>query len=87
MLRHEGLQAWVYEELASVAATKFAFANEEDACDFVSRLAADMQRFNPEHTLNGDSLFESWDAELVLPKLECTLCLPGHASCCLKGPQ
>ena len=65
MLRQQGLQQWVYQELAAVSATKFRFANEEEACDYVSRLAADMQYYAPEHTLVGDSLYEGWDAQLV----------------------
>ena len=65
MLHQQGLQQWAYQELASVAATKFKFADEEDACDYVTRLAADMQYYAPEHTLLGDFLYESWAPELV----------------------
>ncbi|KAK9797401.1 hypothetical protein WJX73_004607 [Symbiochloris irregularis] len=65
MLQREGLQSWAYAELAAIATTKFQYANEEEACDYVTRLAADMLHYEPEHTLNADSLFEGWDAELV----------------------
>ena len=65
MLQKEGLQGWAYAELAAIAATKFQWANEEEACDYVTRLAADMLHYEPQHTLNADSLYEGWNAELV----------------------
>ena len=76
MLSHEGLQEWAYQEMAAVAATKFRFAHEEEACDYVSRLAADMQYYDPEHTLTGDSTYERWDADLVRDcmMIPCRIC-------------
>lgn len=71
MLRGEGLQSWAYAELAAIAATKFQYANEEEACDYVTRLAADMLHYRPEHTLNADSLYEGWDEKLVSSCLMC----------------
>lgn len=69
MLRHQGLQQWVYDEIAQVASTKFTYANEEDASDYVSALAADMQLYAPEDTLNGDSIYEGWDEQQVSKRL------------------
>ena len=74
LLHREGLQGWVYAELAAIAATKFLYANEEEACDYVTRLAADMLRYDPEHTLNADALYDGWDAELVRGGLGCRGC-------------
>ena len=33
---------WAFEELATIAEMKFRFAEEEDACEYVTRLAADL---------------------------------------------
>ena len=33
---------WAFDELAKIAEMKFRFAEEEDACEYVTRLAADM---------------------------------------------
>lgn len=80
MLQREGLQSWAYSELAAIAATKFQYANEEEACDYVTRLAADMLHYEPQHTLNADSLYQGWDAGLVSSALT-----SGRSMCPLKN--
>ena len=37
-----GLCRWAFDELAKIAEMKFRFAEEEDACEYVTRLAADL---------------------------------------------
>jgi secreted Zn-dependent insulinase-like peptidase len=65
MLRITGPQPWVFQELADIARLRFRFADEEDACDYVSRLVADMPHYAPEHALCGPHLYEHWDPVLV----------------------
>ena len=65
LLRREGPQKWVYDELAEVAKTKFQFQEEEDAVEYVERLASDMFMYKPPHILNGEFLHDSFDTRLV----------------------
>ena len=44
---------------------RFRFAEEEDPCDFVTRLAEDAPYFAPEHILQGSYLYDQWEPELV----------------------
>ena len=67
MLRREGPQKWVYEELAEVAKTKFQFQEEEDATEYTERLASDMFMYKPPHILNGEFLHDTFDTRLVSP--------------------
>ena len=64
-MRTVGPQRWVFDELAAIADLRFRFAEEEDACEYVSRLAADMPHYAPEHVLCGPHLYEKWDPSLV----------------------
>lgn len=41
--------------------------SRQDACDYVTRLAADMPLYTPEHTLNGSFLHDDWRPDLVRP--------------------
>lgn len=65
MLRREGPQKWVYEELAEVAKTRFQFQEEEDATEYTERLASDMHVYKPPHILNGEFLHDTFDTRLV----------------------
>ena len=49
---------------------KFRFAEEEDACEYVTHLAADMRLYRPAHVLKGAYLYEDWDPELVARLLD-----------------
>ena len=65
MLRQAGPQRWVYDELAAVAEQRFRFADDEEASEYVSRLAASLPLYAPEHALNGPHVHEAWRPELV----------------------
>lgn len=56
---------WAFDELRSIAEMKFRFAEEEDACEYVTHLAADMRLYRPPHVLKGAYLYDDWDPELV----------------------
>ena len=66
LLRQEGPQKWVFDELANIAQMRFRFAEEEDACEYALRLAADAPYYAPEHLLNGHYLHDRWDPKLVI---------------------
>ena len=74
MLRRAGPQAWVWDEMAAAARAKFKFAEEEDAEDYASRLAATMRLYKPEHALAGEYIHAQWDPDLVEEVL--ALCTP-----------
>ncbi len=41
----------MFQELRETAEVKFRFAEEEDACEYVTRLAAELHLFAPAHAL------------------------------------
>lgn len=65
LLRAQPPQKWVFDELANIAQMRFKFAEEEDACEYALRLAADAPYYAPEHLLNGLYLYDQWDPQLV----------------------
>ena len=65
MLRREGPQRWVWDEMATAAAMKFRYLEEEDPSDYVTGIATNLQRYPPEHCLSADFLHDEWDSELV----------------------
>jgi nardilysin len=60
-----GPQAWVWDEIASIAAMKFRFAEEEDSCDLVTRLASSMGWVAPQHLLAAEYMHEQWQPDKV----------------------
>ncbi|KXZ55212.1 hypothetical protein GPECTOR_3g355 [Gonium pectorale] len=70
MLRREGPQEWVWQEMRSVADQRWRFLEEGDPMDAVSRLAGAMHHTAPAHTLVADYLHESWQPDLVARLLE-----------------
>lgn len=65
MLRAQGPQEWVYQELADVGAMKARYVEEEDATDYVTAVTANMLYVQPEHVLLSDYLYRDWDPDLV----------------------
>lgn len=47
---------WAFRELRDIAEMKFRFAEEEDACEYVTRLASELHLFAPAHVLKVCSL-------------------------------
>lgn len=75
-----------------MASLKFRYAEEEDACEYVSRLAADMPHYAPEHALCGAHLYDKWDPSLVGDMLWAVLLLLCTAdlflcSCCIASSE
>ena len=64
-LRRAGPQRWAWDEMATIANMKFTFQEEEDACEFASRVAGDMHIYASEHPLAGPFVHDQWKPELV----------------------
>lgn len=73
LLKQSGPQKWVFDELADIAQMRFRFAEEEDACEYALRLAADAPYYAPQHLLNGHYLYDDWQPDLVM------LCSPARS--------
>ncbi|WIA17248.1 hypothetical protein OEZ85_014121 [Tetradesmus obliquus] len=71
LLTETGPQAWVWQEIAAIAGMKFRFAEEEDSCDLVTRLASNMSWVAPQHLLAAEYLHEEWQPEKVAELLQC----------------
>jgi hypothetical protein len=61
---------WAFEEIRSIAEMKFRFSEEEDACEYVTRLAADMQIFDPAHVLKVGMRLQGHRINVLLQRQE-----------------
>lgn len=68
-----------------MADMKFRFAEEEDACACVTRLATHLMFYPPEHVLVGDYLHDDWDPEMVGAASGNRLCWLMLAEVCIQG--
>ncbi|KAG0046086.1 Insulinase (Peptidase M16) [Gryganskiella cystojenkinii] len=67
MLRHEGVRPYIWDEIASLAATSFRFKEKSPASGYVSRLAGVMQRgYAPEWVLSGSYLIRGSDPNMIM---------------------
>lgn len=57
---------------------RFRFADEEESADYVARLAADMQQYDPQDVLCGSYIYRSWRPDLVILN---GLCILTHLYC------
>ncbi|KAF9425755.1 Insulinase (Peptidase M16) [Entomortierella beljakovae] len=67
MLRHEGVRPYIWDEIASLAATSFRFKEKSPAAGYTSRLAGVMQRgYAPEWVLSGSYLIRGIDTNAIM---------------------
>ncbi|KAG0316487.1 Insulinase (Peptidase M16), partial [Dissophora globulifera] len=67
MLRQEGIRPYIWDEIASLAATSFRFKEKSPAAGYVSRLAGVMQRgYAPEWVLSGSYLIRESDPAAIM---------------------
>ena len=76
LLRRSGPQRWVWDELAGTKALEFRFAEEEEAIDYCTRLAANAARFAPQHAVDGEWRMSDWQPAKVAQVL--ALLTPQH---------
>ena len=66
LLRGAGPQKWVQDEVSAVSAARFKFSGEEEeASEYVARLAASLHHQPPAHALSAPYLHDDWDPRLV----------------------
>lgn len=66
LLRGAGPQRWVQDEVAAVSAARFEFSGEEEeASEYVARLAESLHRQPAAHALSAPFLHDDWDPRLV----------------------
>ncbi|CAM9115596.1 unnamed protein product [Discosporangium mesarthrocarpum] len=81
MLRREGPQEWIFEEIRDVADLLFRFHEEKEPEETVEELAERMsppKQYDDSHILKGPSLFDVWDPDLIQARSGCmkqTFCL------------
>ena len=84
MLRKQGPQEWVYQELADIGNMRARFKEETDAVDYVGDIVGTMLYVKPEHTLVADDVFRDWDPQLVSQHISHSRCPWAH---CLFPPE
>ena len=62
MLRKEGPQEWVHEEVKLLRQISFNFLEKSDPMDYVSGLSVSMQRYPSDKTISGDKLIGAYEA-------------------------
>ena len=70
MLRQQGPQEWVFNEVAAVKDIEFRFQEEEEADEYTVRLARSMHHFRPEHILAGEYMLTDWNETIMSATLE-----------------
>ncbi|CAM9795347.1 unnamed protein product, partial [Ectocarpus fasciculatus] len=68
MLRREGPQEWVFQEIRDVANIQYRFQEESEPAEYVEQLAEQMlpsARFEDAHILKGPYVMEKWDPALL----------------------
>ncbi len=66
LIRREGLRPWLYEESKQIAELAFRYQEDRNPQQTVSGLAARMHYLPPEHLLEANYLYESYDPELIM---------------------
>ena len=64
-LRKEKCQKWIHDELSELKKIDFTYKDKEEAINFVSELAANMQIFNIEHALSGKYLITKFEPNII----------------------
>lgn len=64
MLQNVGPSERFFHELKAIEETKFRFAEEVPAGEYVEDLAENMQLYPPEHYITGSELFFEYDPEV-----------------------
>lgn len=65
LIKTQGLEAWRYEEIASLSEQNFRFAEKQPPMNYVQRLSTNLHLYNPGDILRGNYLFEHFDASNI----------------------
>lgn len=70
MLKKVGVKKWIFDEVQSLAAIEFKFAEKYPPSQYTSFLTQQMQSdYPPEWTISGTSLLRKYDPELITEHL------------------
>eukprot|EP01104_Vermistella_antarctica_P017836 TRINITY_DN6412_c0_g1_i1.p1 TRINITY_DN6412_c0_g1~~TRINITY_DN6412_c0_g1_i1.p1 ORF type:complete len:1087 (+),score=280.46 TRINITY_DN6412_c0_g1_i1:370-3261(+) len=70
LLRREGVQEWIFDEVKAVSEMQFRFKDKPQPIACVEALARHMQLYDKRHVLQGPYIFENFDAQLIHDALD-----------------
>ncbi|MEM9255538.1 MAG: insulinase family protein [Pseudomonadota bacterium] len=70
MVREEGPQEWLYDEQSRLADLSFRFREQGNPSSNVTGLASMMHNFAPKDVLQGNSIMDDYDPQLLLDVME-----------------
>eukprot|EP00640_Fibrocapsa_japonica_P000489 CAMPEP_0113948168 /NCGR_PEP_ID=MMETSP1339-20121228/68882_1 /TAXON_ID=94617 /ORGANISM="Fibrocapsa japonica" /LENGTH=1055 /DNA_ID=CAMNT_0000955109 /DNA_START=417 /DNA_END=3580 /DNA_ORIENTATION=+ /assembly_acc=CAM_ASM_000762 len=65
LLRKEGPQEWIHNEIAQMSAVSFRYKEWGEAVDFAQDTAQLMKKYPPEYIMSGPYRMSEWDPDLV----------------------
>ncbi|EZA59550.1 Nardilysin [Ooceraea biroi] len=65
LMRREGPQKRIYDEICQIEETDFRFSEDEDPVDYVERLCENMHFYPPRDYIIGESLYFEYNPELI----------------------
>lgn len=65
LVRADGIQQWIHDESATVAACQFRFLSKRNPMDYTCSLASAMQTYPAHHVLSGPYQIYKYDPELI----------------------
>jgi insulysin len=65
LLRQSGFPKWIFDEVAKVRSLDFQFQDMFAPSHYVTYLASNMQKYQPEHVLSGPYLASEYDHDLI----------------------
>ena len=86
MLRRSPPRRWIWDEMKSIAKTKWDYIDEEDPSDYVSQISGDLHVVPVKHALNWSYLHDEFDADLIL-RLLSEYMMPEHAQIHLQSNE
>ena len=66
LLKKDGVQQWIHDESATVAACQFRFLSKRNPMDYTCSLASAMQTYPGHHVLSGPHMIYKYDPELIV---------------------
>lgn len=71
LIKESGIQEWLFNEEAALAATSFRFRERGSAISLVSDMASQMHNFPPAEYLSGQELYKEFDSKKIEEVLSC----------------
>lgn len=65
LLKHTGIQAWIFEELQKLSEIEFRFADEKNPVNLVSKLSSCMRHYPLSDVITGPIIFNEFRPDLI----------------------